>query len=65
MDYSVLLGIEQVRINTYNDIQNASSKHTLSRESPLGSSGVDIREKGIFYSQCGRFIYHIAIIDYL
>ena len=32
MDYSILLGIEQVKVNTYHDIQNASPIHSLKEQ---------------------------------
>ena len=43
MDYSVLLGIEQIRVNNYHDIQNASPRLTLSSgDSSKGSSGLNV-----------------------
>jgi len=34
MDYSILLGIEQIRVNTYHDLQNASPMEPLSENNP-------------------------------
>jgi len=60
MDYSLLLGIEQVyippKMNFGINDQNSQELPKISR-SELGKHSV--------MSSCGGFIYHVAIIDYL
>ena len=48
MDYSILLGIEQVRINNYHDIQNESPNSLKSGDSSKDSSGLDIQKNELF-----------------
>jgi len=75
MDYSLLLAIEKVAPLTA--AAAATPGQQSQQQSSVGSENAkfdfarDIsntmisNDRHAYYSQCGRFIYHLAIIDYL
>jgi hypothetical protein len=54
MDYSLLFAVERIK-----DIKKAENDLNESQEL------VEARNRHMFYSTCGNYVYHIAIIDYL
>lgn len=67
LDYSVLLGIETLEsdetpglVDSNNDEDDYKFKDSI-----YESRFLDSTERHQFYSRCGQYRYHIAIIDYL
>ena len=55
MDYSLLLAVERIK-----DVKDRVEKD-LDESQELEEA----RNRHIFFSTCGNYVYHIAIIDYL
>lgn len=65
IDYSVLLAIEkrpQFQQLEGEDEENKEGGEIVSKE---GQKFIDAGKRHMYYSKCGRYIYHIAIIDFL
>ena len=72
LDYSLLLAIEAVGTPDQPVSDSNEGKFPLTNPSLNDSSYIDLADasrdalnRHRFYSTCGRYVYHIAIIDYL
>ena len=69
MDYSLLIGIEVVKPKQKNNDSIFILPHLQDETNSFVSEDLKAEDErknvGIVYSLCGKFIYHILIIDYL
>ena len=55
MDYSLLLAVERIKDPIFVEEKNLNDSQEL----------VEATNRHRFFSTCGNYVYHIAIIDYL